>query len=77
MAEAESWSRLSQEQNNTVMPPDVESTAHCRWGSISRDCNRLGLKGTGGHSQSRRSGGIAHKDPFEDFLDLMAIEDGE
>jgi hypothetical protein len=34
------------------------------------------FKATAKHSPSRQAAGIVRKDPFEEFLDLMAIEDG-
>jgi hypothetical protein len=76
MAEAENWSRLAQRPCNTGVTRRGDSTGCCHW-SILRNRNWLRLNGTGGYSQSLRQGGGAWKDPFEDFMDLMAIEDSE
>jgi hypothetical protein len=76
LAEAEKWSRLSQEQSNAVVARRGEVPGYCHWG-ILRNRGRPCLRGRGGNSQSRTSAGIARKDLFEDFLDLMAIEDSE
>jgi hypothetical protein len=76
MAEAETWSRLSQEPSHTVVTRRGEPTRSCHWRDLPNR-NWLCLKGTGEHLQSWKAGRIAGKDPLEDFLDLMAIEDGE
>ena len=76
MAEAENWSRLAQQPCNTSVTRRGDSTGCCHWG-ILRNRNWLRLNDTGGYSQSLRQSNGAWKDPFEDFLDLMAIEDSE
>jgi hypothetical protein len=76
MAEAEDWSRLAQQPCNTGVTRRGNSMGCCHR-SILRNRNWLRLNRTGSYSQSLRQGSVARKDPFEDFLDLMAIEDSE
>jgi hypothetical protein len=71
MAEAESWSRLSQEPSQILVTRRGESTRSHHW-RILPSRNWLYFKGAGAHSQSLKA-----MDPLEDFLDRMAIEDGE
>ena len=47
-----------------------------RWSRHHRDWFCFKFKATGKHSLSRQAAGIVRRDPFEEFLDLMAIEDG-
>ena len=46
------------------------------WSRHHRDWFCFKFKATGKHSLSRQAAGIVRRDPFEEFLDLMAIEDG-
>jgi hypothetical protein len=46
------------------------------WSRHHRDWFCFKFKATGRHSPSRQAAGIVRRDPFEEFLDLMAIEDG-
>jgi hypothetical protein len=75
MAEAESWSRREQEPGDTVATGRDQPVGSYQRG-ILHHCNWFCSKGTGRHSRSRQAAGIVRKDPFEEFLDLMAIEDG-
>ena len=75
MAEAESWSRLSQEPSHILVPRRGESTRSYHW-RVLPNRNWHCLRGKGGHSQSLKEGRTVGKDPLEDFLDRMAIEDG-
>jgi hypothetical protein len=76
MAEAESWSRLSQEPSHILVPRRGESTRSYHW-RVLPNRNWLCLRGKGGHSQSLKADRTVGKDPLEDFLDRMAIENGE
>ena len=75
MAEAESWSRLEQEPGEPVATHRDKPICH-RGNLHDRNWFCFKFKATGKHSQSRQVAGIVRKDPFEEFLDLMAIEDG-
>ena len=46
------------------------------WSRLDRNRFCFKFKATAKHSPSRQAAGIVRKDPFEEFLDLMAIEDG-
>ena len=71
MAEAESWSRLSQEPSQILVTRRGNSTKSHHW-RILPNRKWLYFKGAGRHSQSPKE-----KDQLEEFLDRMAIEDGE
>jgi hypothetical protein len=46
------------------------------WSRPDRNWSCFKFKATAKHSPSRQAAGIVRRDPFEQFLDLMAIEDG-
>src|SRR5260370_20589047 len=68
MAEAESWSRLSQEPSHILVPRRGESTRSYHWRGFPNS-NLLFLRGKRRHSQSpKREKGIG-KDPIEEYLE--------
>jgi hypothetical protein len=76
IAEAEAWSRLAEGAGHTAATRRDQSIGFFHWGSLHNH-NWFCFKGTGRHLPSRQAGGLIKKDPFEDFLDLMEIENGK
>ena len=73
IAEAEAWSRLAEVPGDTAATRRDQPIGFFHWGSLHNH-NWFCFKGTGRHLPSRQAGELIKKYPFEEFLDLMEIE---